>query len=80
MGAVESRFLMEDFSPVRNVSKEHNITEWDTFKAKNWEYYSGERFTPISRSMYPQYTRGWLYGYSIDDHYYENILYNNQDE
>ncbi len=80
MGGVESRFMMEDFSPVRNKSEEHKITEWDTFKCKNWQYYNGERFTTISRNMYPQYTKGWFYGYTIDDRYYEKILYNQDQE
>ncbi len=75
MGQARSQLLLEDFAAVRNESKQHRITEWDTNPPKNLNYYSGQRFFKISRELYPQYTRGWLYGYTIDPNYYKNILY-----
>ncbi len=80
MGAYHSKLLLEDFAPVRNESKEHKITEWDTNPPKNLNYYNGQRFFKVSRDLYPQYTRGWLFGYSIDPDYYKNILYENESE
>jgi len=78
MGAYQSQDILEDFAAVRNESKEHKITEWDTNPPKNLNYYNGQRFFKVSRDLYPQYKKGWLYplfGYSIDPDYYKNILY-----
>ena len=82
MGTTSSKYILEDFSPVRNESTQHKLTEWDKNPPKNLEYYSGQRFFSISRKHYPQYTQGWLYpllGYTIDPNYYKNILYSSEE-
>lgn len=76
MGGIESRLMLEEFAPVRNESKEHKITPTDNIPPKNLDYYSGKRFFKTSRGMYPEYVRGWFFGYSIDPDYYKNIMYN----
>jgi len=50
------------------------ITEWDAVKPKNYEYYSGERFVRIPRHLYPQYTKGYLYGYNEDANYWKALI------
>lgn len=47
------------------------LSAWDTHPPKNNEYYSGDRFFKVSRKHYPQYTRGYLYGYYEDVDYYK---------
>ncbi len=44
----------------------HTLTEYDTIKGKNFEYYNGTRFFKVSRKHYRRYTRGYLYGYYED--------------
>jgi len=44
-------------------SKELKSNYWDTYNAKNWEYYSGKRFFKVSRKNYRDYTRGYIWGY-----------------
>lgn len=67
MGTTPSRFMVLDWSVERQFSQEHNISEWEEFEPKNTEYYEGTRFFKVSKSLYPQYTRGWLYGYYEND-------------
>jgi hypothetical protein len=56
-----------------DYSKELKISAWDTYPSKNAEYYSGERFFKVSRKHYPQYTRGYIWGYWEDDNYYKPL-------
>jgi len=46
---------------------------------KNARYYDGTRFFRVPRHMYPQYTRGYFYGYYESVEYYKNYItqYNN---
>ncbi len=76
MGQVGSRpFEVIDWSPERNFSQEHNISEWHELEPKNAGYYDGTRFFVVSRELYPSYTRGWIYGYNQDpDYWYETLL------
>jgi hypothetical protein len=50
------------------------MSEWDYVPAKNFDYYAGKRFTKISRRFYPEYTRGYLYGYWYEG---KDIVINN---
>ncbi len=52
MGASSSRFLVEEFSENAN---------------KNIEYYDGTRFFKTPNSLYPNFTRGWFYGWYETD-------------
>ena len=63
-----------EYSLNRNLSSIHTLTEWDDVGEKNFRYYTGERFFRISRRHYPQYTRGYLWGY------YEDLDYDICDE
>jgi len=47
------------------------LSAWDTYYPKNKDYYSGERFFKVSRKHYPQYERGYIYGYYEDINYYK---------
>lgn len=62
MGAYQSAPLLQDFAPTGTGHK-----------PKNSEYYSGKRFVKVPRFLYPQYTRGFLYGYTIDPNYWANV-------
>jgi len=44
-------------------SKELQMSCWETYNAKNYKYYTGERFFKISRKNYRDYTRGYVFGY-----------------
>ena len=63
MSRDDSRIL-EDCSyyqfPCNNDLK---LSPWFGYNAKNFDYYNGNRFFKISRKHYPEYTRGYLYGY-----------------
>lgn len=54
---------------------------WEGYCAKNYDYYMGKRVVKISRSLYPNYTRGYLWGYYItnnqDD---DNSTYDDSDD
>lgn len=55
---------VEEFQINRQLSKIHQITEWDNIGDKgNYKYYNGERFFRVSRRHYPQFKRGYLWGY-----------------
>jgi len=58
-----------EYSLNRNLSSIHTLTEWDNVGEKNFRYYTGQRFFRVSRRHYPQYTRGWIYGYYEDKDY-----------
>jgi hypothetical protein len=68
MGQVQSkkRQILE-FSKQKELSASLNIGHWDDVydKPKSIEYYNGERCTKISRSLYRDYSRGYLYGYVL---------------
>ena len=44
-------------------SSTHHLSSWEQHENKNIEYYKGNRNFKISRRHYPQYTRGYIYGY-----------------
>jgi hypothetical protein len=65
MGAIESKTMVEEFSAEREMSKEYDITQWNSVydKPKNYEYYAGERMTVIPAYFYPECVRGYLWGH-----------------
>jgi len=75
MGNNKSRFEVIDYAEKRNYSKKYNISEWETIEPKNSEYYDGTRFFKVSRSLYPSYTKGWIYGYDEDADYWKDLFY-----
>jgi len=76
MGISISKYEVLDWSVNRNFSKEHNISEWYDVEPKNSEYYDGTRFFKVSRSLYPSYTRGWIYGYQSENaDYWKDLFY-----
>jgi len=44
-------------------NKELKLSDWEGYNAKNYDYYSGKRMFKVSRSLYTEYDRGYLYGY-----------------
>lgn len=68
-----------DWSPERNYSREHRISEWNELEPKNAEYYDGQRFFTVSRNLYPDYSRGWIYGYDQDPDYWHRVLTADED-
>jgi len=44
-------------------NKSLELSAWYGYNAKNFDYYNGNRFCKISRKHYPEYTRGYLFGY-----------------
>ena len=48
---------------------------WKQYPPKNEEYYKGKRFFKISRGLYPQFTKGWLYGRYENEDYYKKLGY-----
>ena len=56
-------------------NKDLQLSCWETYNAKNWSYYSGERFFKISRKNYRDYSRGYIYGY-----YYNGDGYVSEEE
>lgn len=54
-------------------NKDFEMSAWNTYAPKNKKYYSGERFFKVSRNLYPQYTRGYIYGYYEDVNYYKEF-------
>lgn len=75
MGAYQSREVeLLDWSVNRNRSVEHSINEWDEIGVKNADYYLGKRFCKIPRHLYPQYQRGYIYGYYEDIEYFKGLI------
>ena len=74
MGSASSKYELHDWSHDRNVSVEHRISAWEDLGTKNIEYYSGDRFFKVSRSLYPSYTRGWIYGYDENPAYWYDLF------
>jgi len=60
MGGIESKLMIEEYSPVIQYSKEHNISEWDKFKPKTIGYYT-RKATVIPPEYYP-HTKGYFWG------------------
>ncbi len=73
MGAYQSHEVL-DWSVNRNRSVEHSINEWDEIGVKNADYYMGKRFCKIPRHLYPQYQRGYIYGYYEDIEYFKELI------
>ena len=44
-------------------NKDLKLSCWESYNAKNFEYYSGDRFFKISRKNYRDYSRGIIWGY-----------------
>ncbi len=76
MGQAVSQYEVIDYSENRQFSKEHNINEWHTIPPKNSKYYDGTRFFKVPRHLYPQYTRGFMYGYYESIDYYKKYITN----
>ena len=56
MGAYNSTAdIFEDYAPTDTRER-----------PKNFDYYSGTRYTMIPVGLYPHYRRGWFWGYSLD--------------
>ena len=51
----------------------YTIEEIENQNLKNKDYYTGDRYFKISRKYYPDYTRGYFYGYYQDLEYYEKL-------
>lgn len=50
------------------LSHVHTLTEYDTITGKNIDYYNGRRFFTVSPRYYPQFKKGYFYGYyEVDD-------------
>jgi hypothetical protein len=72
MGASLSTTLHEEDLNLNALHYPYGV--WSYEKPKNFDYYfSKERFVKISRKHYPQFTRGYLYGYWEDVGYWDNI-------
>lgn len=56
--------ILEDSSYYKfPYNPELRLSAWSGYNAKNYDYYSGKRFTKVSRSLYSSYSRGLIYGY-----------------
>ena len=44
-------------------NKDLQLSCRETYNAKNFDYYTGNRFFKISRKNYRDYSRGYIYGY-----------------
>tara|TARA_Y100001963_G_scaffold103375_1_gene142276 strand:+ start:1104 stop:1355 length:252 start_codon:yes stop_codon:yes gene_type:complete len=74
MGLSNTKYIMEDAMPHQfSYNRCLKLSAWDYHNPKNFDYYSGERFCKISRSLYPQYTRGYIYGYYEDENYFKPL-------
>ena len=74
MGETLSKTKLEDFqSHEMDFNQKLKISAWDTHPPKNFDYYMGDRFTKISRRHYPEYIRGYLWGYYYDPDYEDRI-------
>jgi hypothetical protein len=73
MGATESHEVL-DWSVNRNRSVEHSINEWDETGVKNADYYLNKRFCKIPRHLYPQFQKGYLFGYYEDCQYFKDLI------
>ena len=76
MGQAISQFEVIDYSTNRQFSEEHNINEWQEIPPKNSNYYDGTRFFKVPRHLYPQYTKGYMYGYYESIDYYKKYIAN----
>ncbi len=81
MGQSLSQFEVIDYAENRQFSKKQNIKEWQILRwhtiltpPKNSKYYDGTRFFKVPRHMYPQYTKGYIYGYYESVEYYKNYI------
>ena len=67
MGGTNSQIApLLEYSPVRQLSTEHHINEWDDLGTKNYAYYAGQRFTVIPSAYYTTHTRGYIWGWYVD--------------
>lgn len=60
MGASSSHHLAEDLHGLQSVK---TLTDRDIIRGKNFQYYSGKRFTVIPPKYYTKYTPGYLWGF-----------------
>ena len=56
-------------------NKDLQLSCWESYNAKNFDYYNGNRFFKISRKNYRDYSRGYIYGY-----YYNGDGYVSEEE
>ena len=56
------------------------FSPWEGYPAKNYDYYAGKRICKISRSLYPNYTRGYLWGYYISNNQDDSTYDDSDDE
>jgi len=64
MGAYNSREMIESSYYNFPYNNDLKLSAWEGHCAKNYGYYSGERFCKISRKYYPaSFTRGYIWGY-----------------
>ena len=58
-------YELEEYLPKRMpFSKFYKISEWTVYeKNKNYEYWIGKRFCKIPLEFYPDYEKGYIYGY-----------------
>ena len=56
-------------------SKDLQISCWEKYNAKNFDYYNGKRFFKISRKNYRDYQVGFVFGY-----YYNGENYVSDDD
>jgi len=69
--ATESKRIEEGTPHTFEYNADLKLSAWDTYLPKNKKYYSGDRFFKVSRKHYPQYERGYIYGYYEDVNYYK---------
>lgn len=76
MGQAITKYEVIDYSANRQFSEQHKINEWQEIPPKNSKYYDGTRFFKVPRHLYPQYTKGYMYGYYESIDYYKNYISN----
>lgn len=51
----------------------YDIEEIENQGKKNYKYYTGERNFKVSRGLYPQFTKGYIWGRNEDMTYWFNL-------
>ena len=61
-------------------SKDLQLSCWECYNSKNFDYYNGKRFFKISRRYYSDYSKGFWYGYYYNGNgYISNDDYDNEE-
>ena len=72
MGQVHSKQLIEELFSLNALDFPYGL--WSYEKPKNFDFYfTNKRCIKISRKLYPQYKRGYLYGYWEDLDYWDKL-------